>query len=202
MKGFFQVTILGLYLVIFSTSCGGGNSSDLSSPSILGKWGETFGKGYVNDVKQISDGGYIAAGSAEIEGEHQVWVFKVDGTGNLLWQKTYNIGAFDSANAIQQTSDGGYILAGFTQSDALVLKLDSNGNTYLDGLGLQALNAIATGRISLTDSEFSYIALSDKNYATLRTSAYMPIERRENFSTNFVMVYQQLITVSRSQQCG
>jgi hypothetical protein len=71
------------------------------------------------------------------------WVLKLDGNGNVVWQKIYSSGIGES---IQQTSDGGYIVAGETQYfadnyEAWVLKLDGSGNvqwqkTY-DALGYQ-----------------------------------------------------------------
>jgi hypothetical protein len=54
--------------------------------------------------------------------------------GSQYWAKTYGGIHWDIANSIQQISDSGYIVAGATDSygsgnaDALVLKLDSNGN--------------------------------------------------------------------------
>jgi hypothetical protein len=66
------------------------------------------------------------------EGRTQyAWVLKLDGNGNVQWQKTYGDG---TAYSIQQTSDGGYIVAGEAYSfgaggsDACVLKLDGDGN--------------------------------------------------------------------------
>ena len=67
-------------------------------------------------------------------GSYDAWVFKLDATGNIEWQKTYGGPRWDRAWSVQQTSDGGYIVAGFTQSfgaggqDFWVLKLDASGN--------------------------------------------------------------------------
>jgi hypothetical protein len=54
---------------------------------------------------------------------------KLDGSGNVVWQKTHGGSSSDSASSIKQTSEGGYIVAGDISSfgAVLVLKLDTNG---------------------------------------------------------------------------
>jgi hypothetical protein len=100
---------------------------------------KTFG-GPENDgassVQQTSDGGYIVAGQTESFGAGSIdaWIFKLDGIGNVQWQKTYGGSGEDIISSIRQTKDGGYIAAGLTNSfgagegDAWVVKLDKDGN--------------------------------------------------------------------------
>ena len=72
------------------------------------------------DIRQISDGGYIAAGystshrpGVAYEDAVEAWVVKLNSAGNLVWQKAYGSGnPYECASSIQQTSDGGYIVAG------------------------------------------------------------------------------------------
>jgi hypothetical protein len=105
------------------------------------QWGKTIGGGYCEEawsIAQDSDGNYVVAGrtlSFGINGE--IYVVKLDSSGNIQWAKT--IGGFggEEAYSIIQAGDGGYIVAGFTNSfefgtdyygDFIVVKLDSNGN--------------------------------------------------------------------------
>ena len=89
-----------------------------------------------NSVQQTSDGGYIVGGYTYSfgAGACDVWVLKLDSSGNITWQKTYGGAGHDYESSIQQTSDGGYIVTGDTNSfgaggyDAWVLKLDSGGS--------------------------------------------------------------------------
>lgn len=103
------------------------------------------------------DGGYIMAGSTDtyddgdVSGFHSIsgvnpsyrdaWVVKLDGTGNLEWQKCLGGTYDDAANNIQTTPDGGYVVAGQTFSNdgdvsenptytgkAWVMKLNSTGS--------------------------------------------------------------------------
>ena len=72
------------------------------------------------------------AGSADF------WVLKLDGSGGLVWDKTFGGSDWDKATSIVQTSDGGYAVAGMTRSkgagsnDFWVLKLDSYGGLVWD----------------------------------------------------------------------
>jgi hypothetical protein len=90
---------------------------------------------YTSSIQQTSDGGYVAAGESAFDaGSSDAWVLKLDGSGNVQWQKTYGGYGSDHAYSIQQTSDGGYVAAGESESfgagssDAWVLKLDGSGN--------------------------------------------------------------------------
>ncbi|MFH0701770.1 MAG: hypothetical protein V2A62_05015 [Candidatus Woesearchaeota archaeon] len=106
-------------------------------------WDKTFG-GSNSDValsiQQTKDLGYIVAGEtwSKGAGESDVWVFKLDSNGNLVWDKTFGGNENNRALSIQQTKDLGYIVAGQTTSkgaggnDAWILKLDSNGNLEWD----------------------------------------------------------------------
>jgi len=100
-------------------------------------WARTYGG--VNDdsatcVSLTLDGGYVIAGvtSSYGAGNSDLWIMKLDSTGNQTWAKTYGGTSSDFAMSVQQTSDGGYIVAGSTLSGILtfsfwILKLDSTG---------------------------------------------------------------------------
>jgi len=107
-------------------------------------------------LQQTSDGGYILGGysNSNISGEKtqnkkgglDYWIVKLDGRGNIQFDKTIGGNGNDDLTAIQQTSDGGYILGGYSFSsksgnksengrgfaDYWVVKLDGNGNFQWD----------------------------------------------------------------------
>ncbi len=101
-------------------------------------WEKTFG-GKFDDgavsIQQTSDAGYIVAGYTQSfgAGGQDFYVLRLDSNGNVVWERTYGGNDSDRAYFIVQTQDG-YLLVGSTKSfgsggmDALVLKIDSNGN--------------------------------------------------------------------------
>jgi hypothetical protein len=85
---------------------------------------------------QTSDGGYAITGLTKSfsAGGYDVYVVKLDASGNLQWTKTIGGPESEEGNSLIQTSDGGYAITGFTESfgtgelDVYLVKLDANGN--------------------------------------------------------------------------
>jgi uncharacterized delta-60 repeat protein len=94
------------------------------------------GEDYAYSIIQSSDGGYVVAGSTRSfgAGYSDIYVVKLDSSGNVQWAKTIGGSDWDEASSIIQSSDGGYVVAGWTESfgagypDIYVVKLDSSGN--------------------------------------------------------------------------
>ena len=100
-------------------------------------WQKTYGgTGYdfAWSVQQTSDGGYIVLGGSDaFDEDSDIWLLKLNATGDVVWQKTYGGTSGESVFWVQQTSDNGYIVLGDTYSfgagnrDAWLLKLDAAG---------------------------------------------------------------------------
>ncbi len=87
-------------------------------------WNKVYG-GSSDDkatsIKKTNDGGYIVSGYSrsddgdvsENSGFHDYWIVKLDGTGNLQWEKSFGYPGSDQALNVLQTSDGGYFTTGF-----------------------------------------------------------------------------------------
>jgi hypothetical protein len=96
-------------------------------------WMHTYIPEAVNSIQETSDGGFVAAGRG-----FGLWVMKANSTGGSEWSRYYSPAGYGSdaeALSVQQTRDGGFIVAGdaisdlyVTGIDALLLKLDPNGN--------------------------------------------------------------------------
>ena len=99
-------------------------------------WKKSYGSSYqvadnFTTVIQTTDGGYIAAGQSENPTANtQMYVVKMDNTGNMQWQKTIGSG---TVNSIIQTSDGGYACVGNSTGSgnniAVIFRLDNTGAT-------------------------------------------------------------------------
>ena len=138
-----QQTSDGGFIFAGTTSSYGAGNSDilLRKDEASGNlaWQKTYGGSsgdVARSIQQTSDGGYIVAGytSSYGAGNSDIWVLKLNSTGNVTWQRTYGGSGTEEAESIQQTSDGGYIVAGRTysygagNSDIWVLKLNSTGS--------------------------------------------------------------------------
>jgi uncharacterized delta-60 repeat protein len=102
-------------------------------------WSKTIGgrlKDEANSITQSSDGGYVVAGYTQSfgAGGSDMYLVKLDSSGNVQWTKTIGGRSADGAYSIIQSSDGGYVVAGYTESfgaggsDMYVVKMDANGN--------------------------------------------------------------------------
>lgn len=91
-------------------------------------------------IQQTSDGGFIVAGYSssndwDVTGNHGLsdyWIVKLDGTGNIAWQKTLGGVNDDQAAFIQEISEGGFIVAGWSgvigTADYWIINLNADGN--------------------------------------------------------------------------
>ena len=91
-----------------------------------------------------SDAGFDISDSCR--GFFDIWIIKIDSTGNKIWDKRYGGSKEDGIGCIIHTKDKGYILCGFTSSpadgdvsdtcigwsDIWIIKLDSMGNKQWD----------------------------------------------------------------------
>lgn len=101
------------------------------------EWQQAFGPdvGALYSVRELSGGGYVAAGfsyEAVIGGQLGEVVLRTDALGNLLWMTRLKIpNDFDSEDLtgcdVIETQDGGLLFAG--GNPAQIRKLDKDGNT-------------------------------------------------------------------------
>jgi hypothetical protein len=105
-------------------------------------WSQTYGgirEEQAYSLIQTSDGGYAIAGRTSSFGSDYscFWLVKVDSSGNLEWNKTYEgtgfLDAMNIAYSVVEASDGGYAIAGTAEPelydhDFWLVKVDSSGN--------------------------------------------------------------------------
>jgi hypothetical protein len=128
-------------------------ASAQTAPEI--QWQNTIGgnsEDMLFSVTQTTDGGYLLGGysysgisgdkTETSQGGSDYWVVKLDGSGNIEWQKTIGGSDWDQLRSVIQTTDGGYLLGGMSASgisgdktqasqggsDYWVVKLDGSGN--------------------------------------------------------------------------
>ena len=127
------------------------------------EWQRCFGSSandYGHDIMQLPDGGYIVLGHAgtnngdvtSTHGQRDIWLVRLDATGNIIWQKTFGGPGTDDAYGFKMTGDDGYIIAGncsvaggdvlttYGAGDFWIIKVGANGELIwqrtLGGTGL------------------------------------------------------------------
>lgn len=93
------------------------------------QWSRTYG-GSDDDraehLIQTSDGGYLLAGySTSTDGDisqnagfYDHWIVKLDGSGEIEWERSYGFSGSDQLFSVIQTTDGGYFTGGFLDVSA------------------------------------------------------------------------------------
>lgn len=122
-------------------------------------WDETIGGVSLERVQQIialADGSFVIAASSQSPmsadksensyGFDDVWILKIDSTGNIVWENTIGGSGSDVATAICELPDGNFVVAAESQSpisgektaanlggtDYWLIGLDANGNKLWD----------------------------------------------------------------------
>jgi hypothetical protein len=138
------------------------------------EWTRTIGGGNTDrgySIIQTTDGGYAVAGETISfgAGSWDVYVVKLDGSGNIEWTRIIGGGTMDGGWSIIQTTDGGYAVAGYTNSfgagldDVYVVKLAGSGN-------IEWTRTIGGGN---SDGSISIIQTTDGGYAVAgRTNSF------------------------------
>ncbi len=146
----------GGYAVLASTSSSGAGGSDvwLFKTDALGtmQWSRTFGGAGADHgshcLLQTSEGEYVLGSSTQSfgAGARDVWLIETDGSGRMMWNKTYGGTGSEAPVGLIQSSDGGFMVVASTESfgfgragsstvlfaginDILVIKTDEAGVT-------------------------------------------------------------------------
>jgi len=167
------------------------------------QWNRTFGGPYMdkgNYGQQTNDGGYIIAGSTQInvtQLDKQIWVIKTDENGNEQWNRTYGGNRTEYGDSIQQTNDNGYIILGITipqinEVQIVLFKTDENGLVQWNKTYTQ-LGIFCHGTKVQQTNDNGYIIIG--SISTINTpddySKALLIKTNENGNISWVKTYQK-----------
>ena len=138
----------GNFILLGYTSSKGAGSSDMWAVKIDEKgsriWDKTYGGSSIeqgNAITRTKDNGFILAGSTMSygEGSNDMWVVKINNSGDTAWTKTFGGSSNDAAYAIAPTKDSSnFIITGYTDNkgigdrDVWAVKIDEQGNKVWD----------------------------------------------------------------------
>ncbi|MEC0240213.1 Ig-like domain-containing protein [Paenibacillus dokdonensis] len=105
------------------------------------KWEQKLAHSYSSNTAYLAtetkDGGYLVLGSSrsEFESKDELYMIRLDSSGNVLWDKAMEDNAIDSTPvSVIETDDGSFLIAGrgivswIAYEQAYILKIDANGN--------------------------------------------------------------------------
>jgi len=106
------------------------------------KWSRDYEES-ANDVIRTSGGDYVVVGTSISwewpmpDNMDDILIVKLDGNGNILWNKKIHLRNFDRGTSIVEDNDGNYVITGFTsindetKSDVFFGKVDPQGNVLV-----------------------------------------------------------------------
>ena len=155
------------------------------------EWSKCYGGRLDDEARSIqltSDGGYIFVGTTnsvdgDVSGNHgqtDIWVVKINNTGDVKWQKCFGGTKDETGYDIQVkpgTTNSGYIIASSTASDdgdavgnhrvyntdALIVNLDSSGNKIWSKCYGGTSADVANSIVCLPNNEFAFTGYSISN---------------------------------------
>lgn len=122
------------------------------------EWSKMYGGTEIDNARNIvqtTDGGYVFLGitystSGQVQGNHglsDVWMVKINKTGNIEWQKCIGTANYDNAVKIEKIANGGFVYfwQGANCTGFTITKTDSLGNPVSEGCvsGLEAIGGIS-----------------------------------------------------------
>lgn len=132
----------GGYILAGLTSSFGAGANDifLTKTNATGfpQWTKTFGGAgpeSVDEVDQVSDGGYIICGSTpSFTPNEDIYLIRTDSSGNAAWTKNFGLAGGDYGYGVEEAGDGGFFVAGELYNlqtgnpNAFLLKTTSPGS--------------------------------------------------------------------------
>lgn len=195
-------TLDGGYAILGFTQSPDGNVQDKSDDSFdfwllkfdgenQLQWQKIYGgslddKG--SDLIQTSDGGYAIFGSSQSSdaditanaGNYDFWVAKLNGSGNIIWQKSFGYSGLEKATSLVSTKDGGFLLIGELDvtasggegnSKLTSLKRHAGGDYWiikLDKTGNKQWSKYFGG--TFTDTPYNAVQTDDNGYIIVGSS--------------------------------
>ena len=141
-------------------------------------WSTTYGSEVQDmfyDIQPTVDDALIVTGYKASD----VWLLKMDQSGNIQWERIFIFGNSGIGRAVQSTSDGGFVLTGNTSEtgDGALFILKTNS------MGIEEWRQIYDGNISQNDIGHSIKQTTDGGYVIVGQS-----EINNNGSSDFWLI--------------
>lgn len=187
----------------FTSSYGAGNydvyvikhryNGTIAWTKVIG--GNSLDKAY--DIQKTAEGGYIVVGETKSfgQGKSDVYLIKLNASGNISWTKTYGTSGNDVGYSVKQTLDGGYAITGYTElhdsipfgKNIYVINTDGSGNVNWTGSYGGPDNDEGRSIVQLADSSFAICGITN-SFGAGNDDAYL-IKTSLNGTLSWGMTY-------------
>jgi len=145
----------------------------------------------INDMSEDAEGNIYLAGRIEISANnYDAFFIKTDNSGNLLWQRTFDISANDECWKIATAKNGDVFISGFFLYDLFLIRADKDGNI---------LFSKGTSQIPLylntTANDFSLVGVLNNNYYANLPKIYLIPTKLKALTT---YIYSGIITADKT----
>lgn len=134
-----DTNVPGIYTITYNVSDDAGNSATEVTRGVnVVIFHSTFGRvagrsDTGSEIIEAPGDNYVVVGTSSSAGvgRPDIWVIKIDGNGDEVWNKVFGTNKSDSGYSLCLTSDGGYAILGSSQAtppETWVIKLDENGD--------------------------------------------------------------------------
>ncbi len=79
-------------------------------------------------IAKTTDGGYVIAGEREASGIDDIFLCKINKSGDVSWSKTIQTGGNNTVYSVVQATDGGFVIGTNRYPKTYLVKTDSDGN--------------------------------------------------------------------------
>ncbi|MEM6830348.1 MAG: hypothetical protein AAF551_07510, partial [Bacteroidota bacterium] len=89
---------------------------------------KTKGNSFSRYVSPTQDGGVIMTGEAEVNGEMDIFLMKLDPDHQIEWSINMGTKGNPAGKCVKQAANGDYVLTGEANGDIVLIRTDSKGN--------------------------------------------------------------------------
>ena len=147
-----------------------------ASTSTSTVWSITWNRTYtasniieVDSVLQTLDSGYLLGGTSR--GTSKIVIFKVDSSGNLLWNKTYDGVGNHLSKWLIPTNDGNYAIAGQYGGGFWLAKVDEDGNVLWNQTYIGNGFSWATSLTETSDGGYALVGQTGSSLGQIHSSS-------------------------------
>jgi hypothetical protein len=142
-------------------------------------WTKKYDLNEGKSICKTADGGYVITGRTFQDSIYNtdVYLLKIDSSGDIQWLKSYNKASEDEGLSVQQTNDNGFIISAMvnyeTSGDIWLVKTDSVGDTIWTKMYTSEYLTIGYSVCQTTDGGYFVAGTNTELKGELESNIYL-----------------------------